>query len=112
MRTKKRLFRVVGGIAASAALVAVAAVTARAIWFAGPYQSPTALPAQRVVDLHVHTAGIGVGDSGCFVRRPAAKLQVCDRRSLGRNLQGGSAMVTISRSSIRLWCRRGISQSI
>ncbi len=35
--------------------------------FRGPHRPPTPLPAARFVDLHVHTAGVGAGDSGCFV---------------------------------------------
>ena len=35
--------------------------------FTGPYRKPEPLPAAPIVDLHVHTAGIGAGDSGCFV---------------------------------------------
>jgi hypothetical protein len=39
----------------------------RQVLFEGPFQPVTALPDQRIVDLHCHTAGIGAGDSGCFV---------------------------------------------
>lgn len=39
-------------------------------WLVGaarPYRLPEALPVERFVDLHCHTAGIGAGNSGCFV---------------------------------------------
>lgn len=32
-----------------------------------PYRPPEPLPAQPIIDLHCHTAGIGAGGSGCFV---------------------------------------------
>lgn len=41
----------------------------RALCFSGPYRSPAPLPAARIIDLHVHTAGIGAGGSGCFISR-------------------------------------------
>ncbi len=40
-----------------------------AIFFKGPYQTPTALSSARLLDVHCHTAGIGAGGSGCFVSR-------------------------------------------
>lgn len=33
----------------------------------GPAIAPTPLPAAKILDLHCHAAGIGAGDSGCFV---------------------------------------------
>lgn len=35
----------------------------------GPYQPPQALPPAKLLDLHCHTAGIGAGDSGCFISK-------------------------------------------
>ncbi len=32
-----------------------------------PYLPPQSLPAAPFIDLHCHTAGIGAGNSGCFV---------------------------------------------
>ena len=51
------------------ALIALAAVLllARQILFRGPYQPTAPLPAESIVDLHCHTAGIGAGNSGCFL---------------------------------------------
>lgn len=34
-----------------------------------PYRAPEPLPAGAFVDLHCHTAGLGAGDSGCFVSK-------------------------------------------
>ncbi|HRI15948.1 MAG TPA: amidohydrolase family protein [Verrucomicrobiota bacterium] len=69
MKSAKPLRRFVCWTAAGLVLAAVAALIARAIWFEGPYQRPASVPPQKLVDLHVHTAGIGAGDSGCFVSR-------------------------------------------
>jgi len=44
-------------------------VLARLGLFRGPVHSPQALPPAPMVDLHVHTAGIGSGGSGCFVAK-------------------------------------------
>ncbi|MEE9411762.1 MAG: amidohydrolase family protein [Methylococcales bacterium] len=40
---------------------------ARLIFYNGPVIQPSALPLQKIVDLHVHAAGIGAGGSGCYV---------------------------------------------
>ncbi|MBX3748194.1 MAG: amidohydrolase family protein [Verrucomicrobiae bacterium] len=48
-------------------LAAVGLLVARALLFQGPYQEITDLPDRPIVDLHCHIAGIGAGDSGCFV---------------------------------------------
>ncbi|MFO1459880.1 MAG: amidohydrolase family protein [Verrucomicrobiota bacterium] len=37
--------------------------------FRGPYRTPKPVPPPPLVDLHVHTAGIGAGDSGCQISR-------------------------------------------
>lgn len=54
---------IIGGTLAAAALMA------RWILFAGPYQPREATPNDGIIDLHCHTAGIGGGDSGCFISR-------------------------------------------
>lgn len=48
------------------ALVALALV-ARLILFQGPYLTPEPLPDGKLLDMHCHVAGLGLGDSGCFV---------------------------------------------
>jgi hypothetical protein len=45
----------------------VAAVTGCAAFFRGPILPPEPLPATPIVDLHCHVAGIGAGNSGCYV---------------------------------------------
>ena len=37
------------------------------VFHQGPYQEPQPLPPAKILDVHVHTAGIGAGNSGCFV---------------------------------------------
>jgi len=51
----------------TAALTPVAAVTACAAFFRGPILPPEPLPAAPILDLHCHVAGVGAGNSGCFV---------------------------------------------
>ncbi len=43
--------------------------------FRGPLQTTTALPDSPIIDLHCHAAGIGAGDSGCYVS-PALRSNV------------------------------------
>ena len=45
----------------------VGAVTSYAALFRGPILPPEPLPATPIVDLHCHVAGVGAGNSGCFV---------------------------------------------
>lgn len=40
---------------------------ARLAFFQGPYLPRTAPPPRRICDVHCHTAGLGAGDSGCFI---------------------------------------------
>lgn len=40
-----------------------------AVLHRGPYAPPQPLPTAKILDIHVHTAGVGAGDSGCFVSR-------------------------------------------
>ena len=44
-----------------------AAVTGCAAFFRGPILPPEPLPAAPILDLHCHLAGIGAGNSGCYV---------------------------------------------
>src|SRR6266571_3268975 len=39
----------------------------RELYFSGPALAPSPLPARKIIDLHCHVAGIGAGDSGCYV---------------------------------------------
>lgn len=65
-RRRKRWRPFLGG-----ALLFLAAVfAARAVFFSGPYRAPAPAPDDRsIIDIHCHTAGIGAGDSGCFVSK-------------------------------------------
>jgi predicted TIM-barrel fold metal-dependent hydrolase len=42
-------------------------LTVRAMLFKGPVQLPETLPDTPIIDMHVHIAGLGYGESGCFV---------------------------------------------
>ena len=54
----------------AAVTVAALLVASCAMFFEGPYRPPTSAPKQpMVVDVHCHCAGIGGGNSGCFVSR-------------------------------------------
>ena len=48
-------------------LMLVIALIVRLALFKGPVQAPQALPDSLIIDMHVHIAGLGYGDSGCFV---------------------------------------------
>lgn len=54
---------------AAAALFVLAAglLLARQVFFHGPFRNPAPLPAEPIIDLHCHAAGIGAGNSGCFL---------------------------------------------
>lgn len=41
----------------------------RGVFFTGPFQNVQPLASSPIVDLHVHTAGMGAGGSGCFISR-------------------------------------------
>lgn len=63
-----RSWRAAGRIGLGAVLgLLFLVLVVRQVAFDGPYQTPQPLPDGRIVDLHVHTAGIGSGNSGCFV---------------------------------------------
>lgn len=56
------------GLIVLVALMAMA-LLARWILFVGPYHPREAAPTAGVIDLHCHTAGIGGGNSGCFISK-------------------------------------------
>ncbi len=37
------------------------------VFHSGPYRPTEPLPEAKLLDIHCHTAGVGAGDSGCFV---------------------------------------------
>jgi len=54
-------------ILSTAFLLFIILLFLRELCFAGPALPPSPLPAGKIIDLHCHVAGIGAGDSGCFV---------------------------------------------
>ncbi len=50
-------------------LLPVCALGCRHILFCGPILPSQPLPATKMIDVHCHAAGIGAGDSGCFVSK-------------------------------------------
>ncbi len=48
-------------------IVVVLALGIRQVNFKGPMLMPAALPESPIIDMHVHTAGLGYGNSGCFI---------------------------------------------
>lgn len=61
--TGKTAFRTLAVIA----LLPVLLLGFRALAFRGPVLPPQPVPAWSVVDMHVHAAGLGKGDSGCYL---------------------------------------------
>ncbi|HVY69098.1 MAG TPA: hypothetical protein VHH73_04180, partial [Verrucomicrobiae bacterium] len=64
---KPRGQRWLARLAQCLALLLLAGCASRSFLFKGPYQAVTPLPAERFVDMHCHTAGIGAGGSGCLL---------------------------------------------
>jgi predicted TIM-barrel fold metal-dependent hydrolase len=82
-----------------------------------PYHPPEPLPATPVTDLHCHTAGLGAGNSGCFVSdrmRGSYKLRFY-LRSFGVTeeelLREGDALV-LRRLSARLAASRHVGTAV
>lgn len=66
----------------AAAVLLAALPLARLLFFRGPILPPAELPATPIIDLHCHAAGIGAGDSGCFIS-PALRSNFRFRIYLG-----------------------------
>lgn len=64
---KRRAQRQLARLGILAVLTASVLLLGRQILFQGPFQTPAPLPPTPLIDLHCHTAGIGAGNSGCFV---------------------------------------------
>ena len=56
-------------LAISFATVCLGAWVACQALHTGPYRAPEPLPDSKLLDIHCHTAGIGGGDSGCFISK-------------------------------------------
>jgi len=63
---------VLGGLGGFVVLLFVLG-SLRLLFFRGPARTPEPLPVRGLVDIHAHVAGIGAGDSGCFVSETMAK---------------------------------------
>ena len=48
-------------------LIIFSGLIIRWVLFKGPVQLPETLPDSPIIDMHVHIAGLGYGNSGCFV---------------------------------------------
>jgi predicted TIM-barrel fold metal-dependent hydrolase len=68
-RKPSRLRRLLRAALVCGVVLVVGGLMARAALFRGPYRTPSGLPAEAVIDLHCHAAGLGAGDSGCFVSK-------------------------------------------
>ena len=51
----------------AAVITPIAGATVCAAFFRGPILPPEPLPATPILDMHCHVAGIGAGNSGCYV---------------------------------------------
>jgi predicted TIM-barrel fold metal-dependent hydrolase len=65
----KRWKRLATWVVWTTAVVLGLGLTSCAVFFSGPYRPTTPLPPEKIVDIHCHTAGLGGGDSGCFVSK-------------------------------------------
>ncbi len=63
----KILFNLLKFFLITIALLIVVALILRIILFKGPVLTPSALPTTPIIDMHVHTAGLGHGNSGSFI---------------------------------------------
>lgn len=82
-----------------------------------PYEPVEALPAQPIIDMHCHTAGLGAGGSGCFVSdqlRHSYKLRFY-LKSFGVTekeiLREGDAIV-LTRLAERLAASRHVNRAV
>lgn len=66
-RRRRLLIRAGQWLGTMLLLLAGVLLLGREVLFTGPYQKVSALPDSGIIDLHCHVAGIGAGDSGCFI---------------------------------------------
>ncbi|MDD5395315.1 MAG: hypothetical protein PHE17_20010 [Thiothrix sp.] len=59
--------RLLIGLALVTVATSVIVLLLREMFFTGTILPPSPLPSGKIVDMHVHIAGIGAGGSGCFV---------------------------------------------
>ncbi len=63
----KKLFKLLKTILFIIFILIILGLVLRAIFFKGPALTPTPLPTTSIIDMHVHIAGLGYGNSGSFV---------------------------------------------
>lgn len=61
---RRRLLRKVAGFSMG---ICGLILGAREFSFTGPVRQPEPLPAEPILDVHCHVAGLGAGNSGCFI---------------------------------------------
>jgi len=61
------MFKILWGIVFLLIGSVLLASLARLFLYTGPVVPVSSLPTGNIVDMHVHVAGLGVGDSGCYV---------------------------------------------
>lgn len=64
LRLFRRLF--LFGVIAVPIIIA-AALVLRWVFFSGPFRKPETVSSRPIIDLHCHVAGLGGGNSGCFI---------------------------------------------
>lgn len=83
-------------------LVVLVVLGLRLAFFRGPILSVENVPVNPVVDLHVHTAGIGAGNSGCRISQ-----QLRQSRKFGIYLQAfGTTLAEVEREGDAILIRR------
>jgi predicted TIM-barrel fold metal-dependent hydrolase len=78
-RAAKTVIRAVLYSGIAVICLAAGAVLYRSLAFRGPARPVSPLPAEPIIDMHVHVAGLGAGESGCFVSdaiRDSYKLDI------------------------------------
>lgn len=91
-----------GGTFVALGVTLVAVLGLRLAFFRGPIRSVEDVPADPVVDLHVHTAGIGAGNSGCRVSK-----ELRNSRKFGIYIQAfGTTLAEVEREGDAILIRR------
>lgn len=113
-KARRSWIRVAIGLVAALLL---AGIVARWALFAGPYLPPQALPREKLLDIHCHTAGIGAGGSGCFISKEMESSWKLDiyLRSFGTSraeLTAKGDAIVIRRVSEQLARSRHVGQAI
>ena len=67
MKKAHRFKRLLISFAIFSAIILTVLLLLREIFFVGAIVQPSPIPNGKIVDMHVHIAGIGAGGSGCYV---------------------------------------------